>query len=211
MHFQRIPFLTTLSLISVLFLFCACAGGPSRQAAAPKGAEQKSPASQEAKIVLGDLDEIQAPTVLKGKYDNIIIRNFKSSAQIQSDYPNCVNDCKTHILNRLQNKKLYKNVTDGRTTLPGKSAIVDLEIVDMRITSGAARFWGGAFAGSSFMDVLLQVRDGESEKIVYQQLLNTSNNAFAAAYAGGSSDLSLPADFGTLIGEYLSQLIPAGN
>ncbi|MBU0960034.1 MAG: DUF4410 domain-containing protein, partial [Proteobacteria bacterium] len=143
--------------------------------------------------------------------DNIIIRNFTSSAQIQTDYQKSVQDCKTHIIDQLKNKKAYKNVTDSSKKLSGKSAVVDLKIVDMRITSGAARFWGGAFAGSSFMDVLVEVRSTGSDKILYKQILTTSNSAWAASYNGGSSDTSLPADFGTLIGEYLFKLIPASK
>ncbi|MBU1137621.1 MAG: DUF4410 domain-containing protein, partial [Proteobacteria bacterium] len=142
---------------------------------------------------------------------NIIIRNFTSSAQIQTDYQKSVQDCKTHIIDQLKNKKAYKNVTDSSKKLSGKSAVVDLKIVDMRITSGATRFWGGAFAGSSFMDVLVEVRSTGSDKILYKQILTTSNSAWAASYNGGSSDTSLPADFGTLIGEYLFKLIPASK
>ena len=87
--------------------------------------------------------------------------------------------------------------------------MVDLEIIDMRITSSSARMWGGVFVGSSFMDVMVKVRDAGSKKILHQKLLSTSNSAWAASYSGGSSDQSLPADFGVLVGEYLSKIIPA--
>lgn len=216
MNSQQRPFLTILSLICVLFLFCSCIGGMSTQSSTPAGEKQTNTSAQtppkEEKVELGAIEEIQATTVLKSKYDNIIIRNIASSPQIKTDYPKSAQDCKTHIMAQLKNKKAYKNVTDNSNKkLPGKSAVVDLKIIDMRITSGAARFWGGAFAGSSFMDVLVEVRNTGSEKVIYKQVLTTSNNAWAASYNGGSSDTSLPADFGTLIGEYLSKLIPASK
>ncbi|MBU0944641.1 MAG: DUF4410 domain-containing protein [Proteobacteria bacterium] len=215
MNAQPIPFLTTLSLVCLLFLLSACAGGPATQPV-PAREGQNSTAttspSEGEKVELGAIEEILAKKVLQPPYDNIIIRNFTSSSQIQTDYPKSIQECKTHIIDQLKNKKTYKNVTDSSSKkLSGKSVIVDLKIVDMRITSGAVRFWGGAFAGSSFMDVLVEVRNAGSEKILYKQVLTTSNNAWAASYNGGSSDTSLPADFGTLIGEYLSKLIPAAK
>jgi hypothetical protein len=69
--------------------------------------------------------------------------------------------------------------------------------------------WGGVFVGSSFMDVLVKVRNAGSKDVVHEQLLSTSNSAWAAAYGGGSSDQNLPSDFGVLVGEYLSRIIPA--
>lgn len=204
MNPHRLPLLTTLALICILFLFSACVGGKQSNSATKAAPENE-------KIELGAIEDVQAATVLKARYDNIIIRNFTSSSQIQTDYPNSIQECETQIIKQLKNKKTYKNVTSSSKQLSGKSAVVDLKIVDMRITSGAARLWGGAFAGSSFMDILVEVRNAGNEKIIYQQVLTTSNNAWAASYNGGSSDTSLPADFGTLIGEYLSKLIPASK
>jgi hypothetical protein len=147
---------------------------------------------------------------LQSKYDNIVIGDFESSAQIKIDYPKAVRDCEEQMVSQLKSKKSYKNVTDDRAgKFSGKTAIVDLRIVDMRIASSAARMWGGAFAGSSFMDVLVEVRNAGSKEVVHEKLLSTSNNAWAAAYTGGSSDQNLPSDFGVLIGEYLSRIIPA--
>jgi hypothetical protein len=59
--------------------------------------------------------------------------------------------CKESIILQLHSKNTYQNVTDGTNeNLSGKSILVDMKIVDMRIESGAAR-------GDSFMDVLLEL------------------------------------------------------
>jgi len=161
--------------------------------------------------VEADLHDIAGMEMTKfEEYDNIIIGDFESSAQIKTDYPKAARDCKEQIVSQLLSKKSYKNVTDDRTKkFSGKTAIVDLKIVDMRITSSTARMWGGVFVGSSFMDVLVEIRNAGSKDVVHKQLLSTSNNAWAAAYGGGSSDQNLPSDFGVLVGEYLSRIIPA--
>jgi hypothetical protein len=109
----------------------------------------------------------------------------------------------------LQSKKTYENVTaDVSKNLPGKSVFVDMKVVDMRIAGAQARIWGGAFAGNSYMDVLLELRDADSEEVVHKKVLSTTNSAVAAAWTFGSSDRSLPSDLGTLMGEYIFRIVP---
>jgi hypothetical protein len=213
MNSSRKPFVTVLALFFVLPLICACVGGQSSQGTA-KDVESASVTetteSGVEKLELASVEEMVTGAPLAAKYDNIIIGKFESSAQIQTDYPKAAQDCEQQMVKQLKSKKSYTNVTDDRAKkFSGKTAVVDLKIVDMRITSSSARFWGGAFVGSSFMNVMLEVRNAGSDEVVHQKLLSTSNNAWAAAYSGGSSDQNLPADFGVLVGEYLSKIIPA--
>ncbi len=212
MNAMRNPVFTMLSLFFVLPLVCACVGGQSSQGSA----EEAAPASAATtvsgveKLELASVEDMVAGTPLAAKYENIIIGKFESSAQVQTDYPKAASDCEEQMVNQLKSKKRYKNVTDdGTKKFSGKTAVVDLKIVDMRVTSSTARMWGGVFAGSSFMDVMVTVRNAGSNEILHQKLLSTSNSAWAASYSGGSSDQSLPADFGVLVGEYLSKIIPA--
>lgn len=97
---------------------------------------------------------------------------------------------------------------DISSNLPGKSVFVDLKVVDMRIAGSQARFWGGAFAGNSYMDVLLELREADSEAVVHKKVLSTTGNAMAAAWTFGASDKTLPSDLGTLIGEYIFRIVP---
>lgn len=159
---------------------------------------------------LASVEDMAAGEPLTSKYDNIIIGKFVSSDQVHTDYPKAATDCEEKMVEQLLSKKNYKNVSpEDAKQYSGKTAVVDLEILDMRITSSGARFWGGALAGSSNMSVLLKIRNAGSDEIIHQKLLYTSNNAWAAAYSGGSSDEHLPADFGVLIGEYLAKIVPA--
>jgi len=116
------------------------------------------------------------------------------------------------MISQLQSKGAYQHVTDDTNKkLSGKNVLVDMKIVDMRIASGSARFWGGAFAGNSFMDVLIELRDADTEEVVHRKVLSTSNNAFGAAWSFGGSDRSLPSDLGTLIGEYIFRIVPSAK
>jgi len=209
----RIIFFHALAVICLLLLF-ACAGPSTQQTQTSE--EQLSTESKVVhgveKIQLASLEEIPMRESLKANYDNIIVRSFESDAQVQIDYPYALISCKESIISQLNGKKTYKQVTDEIDKIYyGKTVIVDMTIVDMRIASGAARFWGGALIGNSFMDVLLELRDAGTEEVVHQKVLSTSNNAWGAAYSFGSSDRSLPSDLGTLIGEYIFRIVPSAK
>lgn len=208
---NRTRLFITLFLLSSFTLLGACVGGPSGQTTSSDEGQRAAASTTVPgveKIDLASVEDMQVGEVLKTGYDNIIIRDFGSSSQIQEDYPDAVNSCKAAILKQLQEKSVYKAVAESGKSLSGKSAVVDLKVIDMRIASGSARFWGGAFVGSSFMEVLVEVRNEDNGEIVHQKLLATSNSAWAASYTGGSSDQSLPSDFGILVGEYLFNVIP---
>lgn len=207
----RIIFFHVLAVVFLLSLF-ACAGPSKQQTQTSKeqpGTESKVIQGDE-KIQLESMDSIPKMAPLKVAYDNIIFRSFECNSQLKKDYPYASLSCKDSLISQLKSKKTYQHVTDDtHKHLSGKSILVDMKIVDMRITSGAARMWGGAFAGNSFMDVLLELRDADTKEVVHQKVLSTSNNAFGAAWSGGSSDRSLPSDLGTLIGEYIFRIVPS--
>jgi len=201
MKTYRITYLYFLAIVSIVS-FLACAGSPdkSQRSESVPGVE---------KIQLASIDLISMRTPLEVKFDNIIFRSFESTDQFAKDYPYASENCKASIIAQLQSKKTYKNVTDDVSqNFPGKSVFVDLKVVDMRIAGTQARFWGGAFAGNSYMDVLLELRDADSEVVVHKKVLSTTNNALAAAWTFGASDRSLPSDLGTLMGEYIFRIVP---
>lgn len=191
-------FLAIAFIVSLL----ACAGRPDKiqRSESVPGVE---------KIQLTSIDLIQMRMPLEVEFDNIIFRSFESTEQFKKDYPQACLTCKASIITQLKSKKTYKNVTDDVSqNLPGKSLFVDMKVVDMRIAGTQARIWGGAFAGNSHMDVLLELIDADSEEVLHKKVLSTTNSAFGAAWTFGASDKSLPSDLGTLMGEYIFRIVP---
>ena len=152
-------FLAIVFIVSLL----ACAGSPdiSQKSESVPGVE---------KIQLTSIDLIQMRMPLEVKFDNIIFRSFESTDQFKKDYPHACLTCKASIITQLKSKKTYKNVTDNvNQNLPGRSLFVDMKVVDMRIAGTQARIWGGAFAGNSHMDVLLELIDADSEEVLHKR------------------------------------------
>jgi len=150
----------------------------------------------------------QAPvkvSKLDKKYTRILVYPFTTTDQIQKDYPDAASEMMSSMMTALQMKGEFKSVNvakKGQRT-DGNTLILKADITSMRIVSKAARFWGGAFAGSSGVELNLKMIDGGTGKVVREKPLSSSNNAWGAAYTYGSSDSSLPNDMGKIIAGYV--------
>lgn len=151
----------------------------------------------------------QEPLLAK-PYRVIVVEEFQTTAEVAKDYPQATRECQANTVWALQAKKAYQAVESGRAAAARRDGtlVVKAKVTDMRIVSGAARIWGGAFAGSSFMEVDLTLIDAATNATVRTKKLSSANNPWAAAWVGGSSDHSLPADMGKIVAEYVHSVIP---
>ena len=196
--------------VFALLSACVNGGGQSSTITQEEAPVEKEMVDGVEKIELGYIEEMPKVDKVPVGFKALLIGNLEFSEQIKTDYPTAGDDCRTQILKQLKEKKNYLSVSgDTAKKVKAKSVKISLEILDMRITSSTARMFGGAFAGSSFMDVLITFTDITTGKDIHKKVLSTSNNAWAASYSGGSSDQSLPSDFGMLIGEYIYTVVPA--
>ena len=64
-------------------------------------------------------------------------------------------------------------------------------VVSLRVVSGGARVWLGAFAGNSHMDVDLILKDKASGDVIATAEIRQSAGGMAGAWSGGSTDRNL--------------------
>ena len=190
---------TCLLSLMLLVLMTACAGKEVKSDA-QAGSEVK-PDAKAAK----DMD----PPLAK-PYRVIVVADFETSAEIVKDYPNATRECQANTISGLKEKKFYQAVESGKVTMARRDGtlLVKAKVTGMRIVSGHARMWGGAFTGSSFMEVDLTLIDAATNTVVREKKLSSANNPWAAAWVGGASDQSLPADTGRMLAEYVHSVMP---
>ena len=147
---------------------------------------------------------------LETVYQNLIFSKFESTEQIKTDYPNSLPECRESALNWLEGKNIFQIVEKQRdgAAYEGATLMVNVKIINMRIVSSAARMWGGAWAGSSGMELTLQLVDHSSGQVIREKQLSSWNSAFAAAWSGGGSDRSIPKDMGIILAEYILAIMP---
>jgi hypothetical protein len=184
----------------LLFVFSACGGGKAVKSdtAAPAVSPAASSAAASKEAPLGK------------KYDRIVFQKFEYDPKIEADYPGAVAECEKSALDATIAKKIFGSAEKEATGAKYAGALlVKARVTNLRIVSGAARFWGGAFAGSSDMSLQMKLIDASTGALVRETELSTNNNPWAAAWTFGSSDRSLPSDLGKIVAEYMATIQPS--
>jgi len=92
----------------------------------------------------------------------------------------------------------------SRSTKAGSSGtlVVQPELVKLRIVSGGARFFAGAFSGDSFIDLDLKLTDSNGNEIAKPRI-NKSAGAMGGAWSVGKTDQNLHDYIAYIVHRYL--------
>ena len=150
-------------------------------------------------------------TKLSKKYTKVVIYPFTTTAEIAKDYPDATTELMSSMMTSLQMKGAFQSVkvANKDQKLDRNTLALKADITNLRIVSGTARFFGGVFAGSSGVDVKLTMIDGKTKKVLRDEPMNSSNNAWAASYSSGSTDKSLISDMGNILAGYIMACMPS--
>jgi hypothetical protein len=140
-------------------------------------------------------------------YENIILKRYAISDSIQNipDVSLAIDECEIATINALERRNAFKIIKkDDGTIQSGKNLLVESTLTDIRIVSGAARFWAGAMAGRSHMKIYVKLIDATSGTIVAEKELVGVPSGLGAAYSMGASDRNLPKLMGILVADYIA-------
>lgn len=84
-----------------------------------------------------------------------------------------------------------------------RTLLIQPRMMALQIPSGASRFWAGAFAGESMIDMQLILTDKETGKVVAQPNVRRSGGAMAGAWSIGKSDKNLMLYVADIARQYL--------
>jgi hypothetical protein len=133
---------------------------------------------------------------------------FTAKPEIAKDYPQAAKDIQRGMMASLQMEDRFKKVitaSEGQS-VTGDTLLVKADITEMRIVPTAARIWGGPMAGSSGVELTLQLIDSETQKTVREEKLSSWNNAWGASWSG--SDNTLLSDMGKIVAQYVVDSMP---
>lgn len=154
-------------------------------------------------------DNIPPAPVLEKPYSQIYVCDIETTPVLMKDYADALQTCQLTLIGSLLKSNKYEKVErTNKDIIYQKSALlVKLKISDMRITSFGARFWGGPFVGSSYMNIHMTLVDAETQKVAREQDFNSTNNAWAAAYSWGATDRYMPNDMAEIMAEYIVKAV----
>lgn len=136
------------------------------------------------------------------KYENVIFRVFKATPDVKAP-EGPLSECRTSAIDYLEMKSIFNKVEkDSGKSYDGSTMYVDATLTSLRIVSGAGRFWGGALAGRSNMNMNVKLTDANGSVIAEKELIGAPS-AFSSAWSFGGTDRSLPQKMGFLLGDFI--------
>ncbi len=73
----------------------------------------------------------------------------------------------------------------------GRKLTIQATVISLRIVSGGSRFWLGAMAGDSSIDVELELVDAQTGRAIAKERIQKSAGAMSGAWSVGSTDQNL--------------------
>ena len=192
----RMPAFVVPALLAMLVMFTACAGQQSKSVS-----KEAAPAPEEKPFA--------HETVLAKPYANLVIADFTATDEILRDYPDDLKACRDAAVAALVKGGKYRSVgTAAAAAKSGPTLIVKTNVPQMRVVGFNARFWGGAFAGNSEMQLELAFTDKKTGTEMGHKTLASNVNVMGATWSFGASDRSLPTDMGNIMAEYIQAVVP---
>ncbi len=135
-------------------------------------------------------------------FEEVWFRNFTSEPGIPNA-TGALGTCEASCRDHLASQGLFRQVGRHPGGGPAGGAVLDVHLLSLRVVSGAARFWGGVFAGRSHMKVHARISEGATGTLIAEQDLMGAPNVYGSAYSGGAADQQLPMAMGRLLGDYV--------
>jgi hypothetical protein len=136
------------------------------------------------------------------KYQNVVFRNFTANPGVKAPEGPLM-ECRQSAIDYLELKRVFKTVEkDTGKYYEDPTMYVDVNVTSCRIVSGAARFWVGAMAGRSNINMDVKLTDNEDTMIAEKELIGAPN-AFSSEFSFGGTDTKLPQKMGFLLGDFI--------
>ena len=81
---------------------------------------------------------------------------------------------------------------------------IQTTLTQLKIVSGGARFWAGAFAGDSFIDMDLELVDKQSGEQIASVRIRRDADSMTGAWSIGKSDQNLDDYIVSIVHQYLT-------
>jgi hypothetical protein len=88
---------------------------------------------------------------------------------------------------------------------PSRKLVIEPVCSDAKLVGGAARFWGGAFAGSSAVVMKVRYTDAASGRVIAEPVFYQRANAMGAAWTFGATDRNMLDRIVDLISDYTAK------
>jgi hypothetical protein len=177
-----------LTTILIAGLLTACAADPAKvqQVAENEAARLETPTKLLSSFAVFELDEMTFSAEIQQEE-----KKMKEAREFEDNF----------------NAKVTP-LLDGWNAAPPDGAdgtlLIQVHLDRLHIVSGGSRFWIGAWAGDSFIEIDLQLIDGATNEVIADVPIRRDANSMTGAWSVGKSDQNLDEYVVSIVHEYLS-------
>jgi len=153
-------------------------------------------------VATQESERLTKPSVPLSTFADYALQPTTPGAEVQAQ-PEKVEQAE--ILEAKIEKKLQPLLAEWSATAgPDRhgTLMIEPEVVRLRIVSGGARFWAGAFVGDSFIDLDLVLRDGAGAVIASPRIAKQAG-AMGGAWSVGQTDQNLHDYIAEIVYQYM--------
>ncbi len=153
-------------------------------------------------VAVQESTRLTKPSVPLSTFASYELERMTTSAEIQ-DQPEKVEE--SAILAAKIEEKLQPLLAEWSASAgPNRQGIlvIEPELARLRIVSGGARFWAGAWAGDSLIDLDLVLRDDAGEVIARPRIVK-GTGAWVGAWSVGQTDDNLHDYIANIVYQYM--------
>ena len=188
---HRSPLFHLLPLVLLITLVCVPVSAKGKERSSPQGPYATAENETAPAVNAADL-----------AYHSILFEEFSVPAEYEKAARGLVNATEDRAISRLDGTRAFTKIARKETPMPQDPyLLVKCTLLNYRMVSKKARFFGGAFAGTSYITYRVQVSDQNGTQL-FQREISTENNPIAAAWT--FNDKNLPNFLGNVLGDYLS-------
>jgi hypothetical protein len=151
-----------------------------------------------------EADRLAPPTKLLSSFASFEVAPMAFSDEIKAE-PGKVAEAQEFERN-LQ-AKLNPLLSEWNTTqseVADGTLSIQTTLTQLKIVSGGARFWAGAFAGDSFIDMDLELVDKQSGEQIASVRIRRDADSMTGAWSIGKSDQNLDDYIVSIVHQYLT-------
>ena len=166
-----------LILIVAVAALAGCATDPGRRA---RVAQEES-----ARLV--------APTTPLSSYGTFELKPMEMAPEVANDSAKAAvaKDLEARVQARMQPLLAQWNAQGANSVAAGRTLIVQPRAIKIRMIGGANRFFAGAFAGDSSIDMDLELKEAATGTVIAKPRIVRNANAIAGTWSVGATDRNL--------------------
>ena len=177
-----------LSAVLIVFLLAACAADPVKIQAV---------ADEQASL-------LAVPTRALSEFSEFELLAMNFSAAIQNEPAKMTEAREFEWAFKARIAPLLNSWEYADKSGASGRLIIETKLEKLRIVSGGARFWAGAFAGESFIDMSLRLIDASNGEAISQVMIRRTASSMSGAWSIGKSDQNLDQYVISIVYEYIT-------